>query len=129
MRFICALAFFFSLSVTASTQVNDLLLTANNNVDYQYNPPGFEVCENGETTCQEVGADGRYILVKADGGAMCPAGYYFLLDSVAKEVLPVTTKTCDPTVVLTLAKSKSRDRHLIVIEERGEMTGAIELDY
>lgn len=128
MRLICALAFFFSLSVAASTQVNDLLLTSNNNTDYQYNPPGFEVCEVGETICQEVGADGRYILVKADGGTMCPAGYYFLLDSVAREVLPITTKTCDPTVVLTLAKSKSRDRYLIVIEERGKMAGAIELD-
>lgn len=129
MRLVCVLAFFFSLSVAASTQVNDLLLTPNNNTDYQYNPPGFEVCEIGETICQEVGADGRYILVKADGGTMCPAGYYFLPDSVAKEVLPITTKTCDPTVVLTLAKSKSRDRYLIVIEERGKMAGAIELDH
>lgn len=129
MRLICALLAFFSIGVMASTHIDDLLLTPATNTDYHYNPPGFEVCEGDAGECQEVGADGRYILVKADGGTTCPAGYYFVLDSVAKEVLPVTTKTCDPTVVLTLAKSKSRDRHLIVIEERGEMLGAIELDH
>ena len=121
MRLICALLAFFSIGVMASTHIDDLLLTPATNTDYHYNPPGFEVCEGDAGECQEVGADGRYILVKADGGTTCPAGYYFVLDSVAKEVLPVTTKT--------LAKSKSRDRHLIVIEERGEMLGAIELDY
>ncbi|AFQ96652.1 hypothetical protein G173_gp107 [Erwinia phage phiEaH2] len=114
-----------SFAVSASTSVGDLLLTDS---QYQYNPPPFEVCTTKADVCSELGQHDHFILVKADGGATCPAGYYFVLDSAAKEIIPVDTVTCDPTLKVTLAKNTKTKKHLVVVEQQGKTVGSVPLD-
>ncbi|ANZ48217.1 hypothetical protein ASESINO_204 [Erwinia phage vB_EamM_Asesino] len=114
-----------TVSATASTSVSDLLLA---DTPYSYNPPSFEVCTTQADVCSELGQHDHFILVKADGGASCPAGYYFVLDSAAKEIIPVDTVTCDPTLKVTLAKNTKTKKHLVVVEQQGKTVGSVPLE-
>lgn len=115
----------FSFNATASTSVSDLLISE---TPYTYNPPSFEVCTTQADTCSELGQHDHFILVKVDGGATCPAGYYFVLDSAAKEIIPVDTATCDPTLKVTLAKNTKTKKHLVVVEQQGKTVGSVPLE-
>ncbi|QVW55289.1 hypothetical protein pEaSNUABM29_00249 [Erwinia phage pEa_SNUABM_29] len=115
---------FFTASAVASTNVTDLLLDK----PYQYNPPSFEVCAGDSNACEEVQRHDEYILIHAKGGATCPAGYYFVLDSKAQEILPVNTVTCDPTLKATLAYNQKTKKRLLVIEQEGRIQGSVTLD-
>lgn len=114
-----------SFAVNASTSVSDLLIS---DAQYNYSPPSFEVCTTQANACSELGQHDHFILVKADGGATCPAGYYFVLDSAAKEIIPVDTVTCDPTLKVTLAKNTKTKKHLVVVEQQGKTVGSVPLD-
>ncbi|HHS7556462.1 TPA: hypothetical protein ACTPQ1_004756 [Salmonella enterica] len=123
MAFVAA-GIFFTASAVASTNVTDLLL----NTTYKYDPPSFEVCSNDSSKCEEVQRHDEYILVHADGGETCPAGYYFVLDSKAQEILPVDTVTCDPTLKASLAYNQKTKKRLLVIEQAGKVQGSVALD-
>ncbi|AWN09155.1 hypothetical protein MLDJOKPK_00257 [Salmonella phage SPAsTU] len=123
MAFVVA-GIFFTASAVASTNVTDLLLSST----YNYNPPSFEVCSNGSNTCEEIQRHDEYILIHANGGETCPAGYYFVLDSKAQEILPVNTVTCDPTLKASLAYNQKTKKRLLVIEQEGKIQGSVSLD-
>ncbi|ECS6386516.1 hypothetical protein BZZ77_24460 [Salmonella enterica subsp. enterica serovar Saintpaul] len=117
-------AVFLTASASATTSVEDLLPAT----PYQYNPPSFEVCTGDDGRCEEVSRHDEYILVHAKGEETCPAGYYFLLNSKAQEIVPVETITCDPTLRASLAYNTKTKQRLLVIEQQGEVRGSIALD-
>lgn len=114
----------FTASASASTSISDLLLAT----AYVYNPPSFDICSNDATACTEMERHDEFILVHAKGGETCPAGYYFVLNSKAHEILPVETATCDPTLRAAFGYDKATRERMLVIEQHGKISGSISLD-
>ncbi|ANZ49276.1 hypothetical protein HUXLEY_194 [Erwinia phage vB_EamM_Huxley] len=118
--FVFALAVSFVPTASASTDIGAIL----QEIQYQYNPPDFGVCENGTVACKEVGKKDEFILVHADGGTQCPAGYYFILNSKEGIIEPVIAPTCDPSLKIGFAHS-SRAIELALF---GKVSGTVPLD-
>lgn len=112
-------------SAYASTSVADLQIDTQ---PYRYNPPSFDVCTSQTDVCSEQGQHEKYRLIKADGGSTCPAGYYFVLDDEAREIIPVDTVTCDPTLKVELGQNIKTKKHLIVVEQQGKTVGSVLLE-
>lgn len=86
---------------------------------YRWEPHDFEKCSVEPNGCKEVAVWGRYVVVK-EPSTTCPAGYFFLLDTVDRVVSFMETVSCDPetSVEFKMLRDKSETVAVVFIKDR-----------